>query len=116
MIKLRFVLCTLFAVLFFLTSQAKNPKHEFRATWLTTGFGIDWPKSKNIKQQKESLCNIFDVMVRGNMNAACLQVRSFSDAMYQSSYEPWSVELTGTRGGDPGYDPLAFAIEEAHKR
>lgn len=96
--------------------DATNPKYEFRATWLTTGFSIDWPKSKNIELQKENLCKIFDVMERGNMNAACLQVRSFSDAMYQSSYEPWSVELTGTRGGDPGYDPLAFAIEEAHKR
>lgn len=93
-----------------------NPKYEFRATWLTTGFGIDWPKTTNIDAQKESLCKIFDVMARGNMNAACLQIRSFSDAMYRSSYEPWSSTLTGTRGGDPGYDPLAFAIEEAHKR
>lgn len=45
-----------------------------------------------------------------------MQVRSLCDAMYQSSYEPWSAALTGTRGKDPGYDPLAFAIEEAHKR
>lgn len=95
---------------------AENPTHEFRATWLTTGFGIDWPKTTNIDAQKESLCKIFDVMAKGNMNAACLQIRSFSDAMYRSSYEPWSSTLTGTRGGDPGYDPLAFAIEEAHKR
>jgi uncharacterized repeat protein (TIGR02543 family) len=55
-------------------------------------------------------------MARGNMNVACLQVRSFCDALYKSSYEPWSKDLTGTRGKDPGYDPLAFAIEEAHKR
>ena len=95
---------------------ANNPKHEFRATWLTTGFGIDWPKTHNVETQKESLCKIFDVMARGNMNAACIQVRSFSDAIYRSSYEPWSSILTGTRGQDPGYDPLAFAVEEAHKR
>ena len=95
---------------------AQQPKHEFRATWLTTGFGIDWPKSRNADAQKESLCDIFNVMAKGNMNAACIQVRSFCDAIYQSSYEPWSDMLTGTRGGDPGYDPLAFAIEEAHKR
>lgn len=93
-----------------------NPKHEFRATWLTSGMRIDWPKSNNVDQQKESLCNIFDVMVKGNMNAACLQIRSFSDALYKSSYEPWSEYLTGTRGQDPGYDPLQFAIDEAHKR
>ena len=98
------------------TSILANPKHEFRATWLTTGNGLDWPKTTNIKKQKESLISIFDVMARGNMNVACLQVRSFCDALYKSSYEPWSKDLTGTRGKDPGYDPLAFAIEEAHKR
>lgn len=109
---------TLFCLLAILLTSAvfaEQPKYEFRATWLT-GNGIDWPKSHNVAQQKESLCKIFDVMAKGNMNAACLQVRSFSDAMYKSSYEPWSASLTGTRGGDPGYDPLAFAIEEAHKR
>ena len=93
-----------------------NLKHEFRATWLTSGMRIDWPKSNNIQQQQVSLCNIFDVMLKGNMNAVCLQVRSFSDALYKSSYEPWSEYLTGTRGQDPGYDPLQFAIDEAHKR
>ncbi|MBQ9144390.1 MAG: family 10 glycosylhydrolase, partial [Paludibacteraceae bacterium] len=106
-----FIFCTLSVQI----ASADHPKYEFRATWLT-GNGIDWPKSHNVAQQKESLCKIFDVMAKGNMNAACLQVRSFSDAMYKSSYEPWSASLTGTRGGDPGYDPLAFAIEEAHKR
>ena len=110
------LLFLLLALLMGTITHAENPKHEFRATWLTTGFGIDWPKTKNVEQQKKTLCNIFDVMQRGNMNAACLQVRSFCDAMYQSSYEPWSDVLTGTRGQEPGYDPLAFAIEEAHKR
>lgn len=110
------LLFLLLALLMGTITHAENPKHEFRATWLTTGFGIDWPKTKNVEQQKKTLCNIFDVMQRGNMNAACLQVRSFCDAIYQSSYEPWSDVLTGTRGQDPGYDPLAFAIEEAHKR
>jgi uncharacterized lipoprotein YddW (UPF0748 family) len=38
------------------------------------------------------------------------------DAMYKSSYEPWSSFISSERGADPGYDPLAFAIEEAHKR
>lgn len=106
----------LFAILLIsVRGYAENPKHEFRATWLT-GNGIDWPKTTDVQSQKEMLCDIFDVMARGNMNAACLQVRSFCDALYKSSYEPWSKSLTGTRGGDPGYDPLAFAIEEAHKR
>ena len=93
-----------------------NPKHEYRATWLTTGFSIDWPKSRGEERQKQELRNQLNVLAAGNLNAVCLQVRSFSDAIYQSSYEPWAECLTGTRGQDPSYDPLAFAIEEAHKR
>ena len=93
-----------------------NPKHEFRASWMTTGFSIDWPKQKTPDAQKVELQQKFDALVAGNHNAVCLQVRSFSDAIYKSSYEPWAECLTGTRGQDPGYDPLAFAIEEAHKR
>ena len=103
------------------TGAYANLKHEFRATWFTTHYAIDWPTtkatsdSKRAQQQKE-MTDIFDEMVAGNMNAVCMQVRSLSDATYKSSYEEWASILTGTRGKDPGYDPLAFAVEEAHKR
>ncbi len=101
---------------------------EFRATWLTTVWGIDWPKTtipvngtevqkENArKQQKKELCNILDSLKEANMNATFFQVRGMSDAMYNSKYENWCRYLTGTRGADPGYDPLEFAIQEAHKR
>ena len=103
------------------TLFANEPKHEFRATWLATVSSIDWPKTKakddaSRLQQQQELTTILDTLQAGNMHACYLQVRSLCDAMYQSSYEPWSEALTGTRGKDPGYDPLAFAIEEAHKR
>ena len=106
---------------FAMSILAEQPKHEFRATWLTTAWGNDWPKTQvtsdaTRKQQQDELIAIFDRLQAGNMNAVCFQVRSLSDAMHKSSYEPWSKYLTGTRGKDPGYDPLAFAIEEAHKR
>ena len=105
----------------YLSMGATNLKHEFRATWLTTAWGNDWPKTivtnaTTRKQQQDSLIAIFDRLQAGNMNAVCLQVRGRSDAFYQSSYEPWAAELAGARGTNPGYDPLAFAIEEAHKR
>ena len=105
-----------FFTLLFCAGIFANPKSEFRATWLTTGFSIDWPKTRGVDAQKKELISKLDVMQKGNMNVVCLQVRSFCDAIYKSSYEPWAECLTGTRGQDPGYDPLAFAIEEAHKR
>ena len=104
-----------------LSAQSSNnasPKHEFRATWFATVTNIDWPTATNltVDQQKAELRAILDKLQAGNINAVCLQVRSQGDALYKSSYEPWAVALTGTRGKDPGYDPLEYAIQEAHKR
>ena len=104
-----------------LTLFANEPKHELRATWFTTHQQIDWPETQitddaTRQQQKKELTDMLDKMAAGNMQACFLQVRSLCDALYKSSYEPWAIVLTGTRGKDPGYDPLAFAIEEAHKR
>ena len=109
------------AVLLTATSWAAEPEYEFRATWFTTSANLDWPKTsattdaKRQQQQKE-LTNLLDKLVASHINVVLFQVRGRSDAFYASSYEPWAHELTGTRGKHPGYDPLAFAIEEAHKR
>ena len=103
---------------------ALSPKREMRATWLATVFRIDWPGSTiagtgnltQINSQKQDMIRILDSLASANMNAVFFQVRSRCDAMYKSSYEPWSTDLVQYRGYDPGYDPLAFTIEEAHKR
>ena len=97
---------------------------EFRAAWVATVWNIDWPTTQitnagnatQIAVQKAELITIIERAQQGHLNAIMLQVRSHGDALYESSYEPWSSALTGTRGTNPGYDPLAFAIEEAHKR
>lgn len=104
-----------------LSAQSSNnasPKHEFRATWFTTVTNIDWPSKSNltVDQQKTELTNLLNQLAASNINAVCFQVRGRSDAYYKSNYEPWAKELTNTLGQDPGYDPLKFAIEEAHKR
>ena len=104
-----------------LSAQSSNnasPKHEFRATWFATVTNIDWPTAPNltVDQQKAELRAILDKLQAGNINAVCLQVRSQGDALYESSYEPWAVALTGKRGNYPGYDPLEYAIQEAHNR
>lgn len=115
---------------FFLASLmqvwALSPKREFRASWVVTVWRNDWPETvitgtgsvreANIAKQKQELVAIFDSLKAAGMNAVFFQVRSMSDAMYKSSYEPWSSFLTNTRGEDPGYDPLAYAVTEAHRR
>ena len=96
-------------------------KREMRTVWIATVSNIDWPQTKGsstsvIATQKKQLTDMLDGFVKANMNSVCLQVRPMADALYKSSYEPWSSYLTGTRGKDPGWDPLAFAVEECHKR
>lgn len=49
------------------------------------------------------------------MNTLIVHVRPFGDALYPSKYYPWSHILTGTQGEDPGYDPLSYMVEAAHK-
>ena len=102
-----------------LTLQAQ-PKREFRASWLTTVWAIDWPRPHSNAnagdQQQASLRAIVDSLAAANMNAVFFQVRGFCDAMYNSKYEPWSTYLTGVRGGEPSYDPLQVLVDYAHSK
>lgn len=98
-----------------------QPKYEIRATWLTTLGGMDWPRIKagnasSIQRQQKELCDILDRLKAANFNTVLLQTRLRGDLIYPSSIETFAESLTGNTGRNPGYDPLAFAIEECHKR
>jgi uncharacterized lipoprotein YddW (UPF0748 family) len=95
-------------------------QREFRGVWVATAWNIDWPSQRGlpVEQQKSELIQILDRIQALNFNAVILQVRPTGDALYASQLEPWSEWLTGTQGKapEPFYDPLEFAIAEAHKR
>ncbi|MBU2505919.1 MAG: family 10 glycosylhydrolase [Bacteroidetes bacterium] len=101
-------------------SQTVSPKREFRAAWISTVANIDWPSSSSnsTETKKADLIKILDYLKAANLNAVVFQIRPACDAMYASEIEPWSYWLTGTQGKAPSpfFDPLEFAIEEAHKR
>lgn len=115
------ILITFACLLLVGSIAADNPKREFRAAWLTTVYTIDWPSVQSntneatIAQQKQ-MTDYLDIFQQAGLNAVFFQVRTMCDAVYQSSYEPWSQWITGTRGVAPQYDPLTFVIQEAHKR
>ena len=99
------------------TRAAEAQKREMRAAWLATVYCIDWPSTQNnATAQKAELVNYLDQLQAQHFNAIYFQVRTMCDALYQSSYEPWSSYLTGTRGKNPGYDPLEYAVEQCHAR
>lgn len=91
---------------------------EFRGAWVATVHNLDWPSAPGLAAatQKAELRAILDRAAELKLNAILLQVRPASDALYASKQEPWSQFLTGTQGVSPGYDPLEFAIAEAHAR
>lgn len=93
---------------------------EFRAVWVATVDNIDWPSVRGLPTDKAQaeLIAILDRAKKVGLNAIILQVRPHADAMYSSSIEPWSEYLTGRQGKapEPYWDPLEFAVEQAHKR
>ena len=99
----------------------KLPKREVRAVWLTTIGGLDWPHSYAQNElmagrQKQELHDILDKLQRAGINTVLFQARVRGTVVYPSQLEPWDGCLSGVPGKAPGYDPLAFAIDECHKR
>ncbi len=95
-----------------------SQSREFRAVWIATVTNIDWPSQKGltVEQQKEEYLKLLNDVTEMGMNAVVVQIKPTADAFYPSAYGPWSEYLTGIQGKDPGYDPLCFLLEEAHRR
>ena len=93
-----------------------SPKYEFRAVWLTTIGGIDWPHSYYASQQKAELSRILDQLKAAGINTVFLQTRVRATTIYPSAIEPWDGCITGKPGHAASYDPLKLAIDECHKR
>lgn len=98
-----------------------SPKREIRAVWLTTLMNLDWPRTRandecSMERQKQELCDLLDMYQQANINTVLLQAVVRATAIYPSDILPWDACMTGRFNGNPGYDPLAFAISECHKR
>lgn len=95
-----------------------NNKYEFRGTWISTVYNLDWPSEKGltVEKQKEEYIDLLNSLTNMGINAVIVQIRPSGDAFYESKLAPWSEYLTGVQGEYPGYDPLEFMISEAHKR
>ncbi|HBL32310.1 MAG TPA: hypothetical protein DDZ96_00635, partial [Porphyromonadaceae bacterium] len=95
-----------------------TPKHEFRGVWVQT-VGQSRYRQMNSAAMKHYLSEMVRQFDEAGINAVIFQVRPEADAFYKSDLEPWSRFLTGEQGkapDDPSFDPLAFIIDECHKR
>jgi uncharacterized lipoprotein YddW (UPF0748 family) len=93
---------------------------EFRGAWVASVANIDWPTQPGLSAQvqRAQAVAILDRALEIGLNALILQVRAAGDALYPSPLEPWSEALSGVqgKGPQPAYDPLAFWVEQAHRR
>lgn len=98
-------------------ASSVNPKREFRGAWLHVIGQSQW-QNKTTAQAKAYIDSQIGLLADAGCNAVIFQVRPTADAMYKSDIEPWTSWLTGKRGKapDPMWDPMEYAIEQAHKR
>lgn len=106
----------LLALLSFILSSfalAQAPSVEVRAAWLTTNWGLDWPsQGTSVESQKRELQKILDELHELKFNTILFQTRAQGSVFYKSKIEPLSPYFNHSKD----FDPLAFAIEECHKR
>jgi uncharacterized lipoprotein YddW (UPF0748 family) len=100
--------------------RAQNPpKRELRSAWIATVSNLDWPtRGADPSTQRAELTLLLDALKLVGINSVVFQIRTECDALYPSNIEPWSYWLTGQQGKAPviPFDPLQFALDEAHKR
>lgn len=96
-----------------------------RGVWLATVSRLDWPPMASVNasspairitQQQEALTGKLDKLKSLGINTIFFQVKPDGTALWPSKILPWSDMLTGKIGEEPGYDPLQFMLDEAHKR
>jgi uncharacterized lipoprotein YddW (UPF0748 family) len=104
-----------FLILSFAFQTAPASKREFRAAWVHT-VGQSKYATMTPSAMKAYFVSLLDSLQHTGINAILFQVRPEADAWYKSSLEPWSRYITGTQGKDPGWDPLAFLVDECHQR
>jgi len=91
------------------------PARELRGVWMSRFDYAQQFASHDADSMKAYIADSFRKYKDANFNVVFFQIRGNGDAFYNSHYEPWSVLLTGKLGKNPGWDPLAFAIETAHQ-
>ena len=115
-IKNLLVLLMLLCIVGVTDAQNRFPKREFRGAWIQCVNGQF--QGMSAQQMQQMLTRQLDYLQDAGINAVIFQVRAEADALYRSSFEPWSRFLTGVQGkaSSPRSDRLQFMIDACHER
>lgn len=98
------------------TSAKPVRPQEIRGLWVSY-MDLDMSGTdRSFSAFKKKFNHIADTAKKDKFNTLIVQVRPFSDALYNSSYFPYSHILTGTQGKNPGYDPLEYMCSYCKKQ
>ena len=114
---MKYLVTTFLLLLYCLPVFAQTPPlFETRAVWFATVLRDgDWPvQGTSASSQEQALRERIRRAYGLGMNTFIFQAVARGDALYSSTRLPWTEKPLGA-GQDPGYDPLAVAIEEAHR-
>ncbi|MFH1851715.1 MAG: family 10 glycosylhydrolase [Candidatus Neomarinimicrobiota bacterium] len=92
------------------------PASEMRAVWLSRFEYCRYTSSHDQDSIRAYISDTIEKAAQSNFNVVIFQIRGSGDAYYRSGIEPWGQLLTGKLGQDPGWDPLEYAVTEAHRQ
>lgn len=94
------------------TADTPENNEEMRGVWVSyMELSMENESSKTQKAFEDKFTKIAQKCRDGGFNTLIVQVRPFCDALYKSSYFPWSHILTGIQGKNPNYDPLKIMCD-----
>lgn len=96
------------------TATADTPESDekMRGVWVSyMELSMENESSKTQKAFEDKFTEIAQKCSESGFNTLIVQVRPFCDALYKSSYFPWSHILTGTQGENPQYDALQIMCD-----
>jgi uncharacterized lipoprotein YddW (UPF0748 family) len=114
---MEFRILTCFLLAFLASGLPTNSAQDLKAAWVASVYNLNFPSRSglSVEAQQSEIREIVNAAARSGLNALMVQVRPECDALYSSSLEPWSRFLTGSQGVSPGYDPLAYFIQEGNR-
>ena len=94
------------------TADTPESDEEMRGVWVSyMELSMENESSKTQKAFEDKFTEIAQKCCESGFNTLIVQVRPFCDALYKSSYFPWSHILTGTQGENPQYDALQIMCD-----
>lgn len=94
------------------TADTPESDEEMRGVWVSyMELSMENESSKTQKAFEDKFTEIAQKCRESGFNTLIVQVRPFCDALYKSSYFPWSHILTGTQGEKPQYDALQIMCD-----